>query len=206
MKAEKKEKATDKLISAATKLFAEKGYHETSVRDIAKLAGVNPSLINYHFGGKEELYRNILEQAGIETHSRFQRILGEVESVDEFSFRFKMLAEEIVKGSVQNFDIQRIIEQVIHNQGDIGEEVFRERHFTVLQNIIQFIETAQKKSFVKEDLDPRLVGFLIVAFVRNLSLLRQALKNFMNLDIEDTQVQQETVETLLKLVLAGLKK
>ncbi len=206
MKTEKKEKATDKLLQAATKLFAEKGYHETSVRDIARIAGVNPSLINYHFGGKEELYRNILEKAGIETHSRVQRILGDIESAEEFAFRFKMLVEELVRGSVHNFDVQRIIEQVIHNQGDIGEEVFREHHFTVLQNIIEFIQTAQKKNFVKEDLDARLVGLLVVSFVRNLSLLRQAIKNFMGLDIEETTVQQETVETILKLVLGGLKK
>lgn len=206
MKIPKKEKATEKLLQAATKLFAEKGYHETSVRDIARSAGVNPSLINYHFGGKEELYRRILEKAGIETHLRFQRILGEIESSEEFSFRFKMLVEELVRGSVQNFDVQRIIEQVIHNQGDIGEEVFRERHFTVLQKIITFIENAQNKDYIKNDMDARLVGLLVVAFVRNISLLRHAIKNFMDLDIEGEAVQQEIVETLLKLVLGGLKR
>ena len=187
-------------------MFAEKGYHETSVRDIAKRAGVNPSLINYHFGGKEELYRTILEQAGITSASRFHRILGSVDSQDEFAFRFKMMVEELVKGSIHNFDIQRIIEQVIHNQGDIGEEVFRERHFSILQNIISFIKNAQEKDYIRSDIDARLVGLMIVAFVRNISLMRHAIKNFMSLDIENDDMQQETVNTLMKLVLAGLEK
>ena len=76
----KKEKATDKLKHAAIALFAEKGFHETSVRDIARQAGVNPSLINYHFGGKEELYRGIIEESGKESALRFNRFLSDIES------------------------------------------------------------------------------------------------------------------------------
>lgn len=206
MRSEKKEKAADKLIKAGTSLFAEKGYHETSVRDIAKTAGVNPSLINYHFGGKEELYRTILEEAGITSATRFHRILGEVASKEEFQFRFKMMIEELVKGSIHNFDIQRIIEQVIHNQNDIGEEVFKERHFSILQKIIDFINDAQNKGFIRSDIEPKLVGLMIVAFVRNLSLMRHAINNFMGLNIAEDSVQNQTIDTLLKLVLAGLDK
>ena len=206
MRSDKKEKAADKLIKAGTSLFADKGYHETSVRDIAKLAGVNPSLINYHFGGKEELYRTILEESGISSSTRFHRILGEVDSREEFHFRFKMVIEELVKGSIHNFDIQRIIEQVIHNRNDIGEEVFKERHFSILQNIIGFIASAQSKGYIRDDIEPKLVGLMIVAFVRNLSLMRHAIDNFMGLNIANDEVQEQTIQTLLKLVLAGLDK
>jgi len=52
----------EKIFISALLLFAEKGYRGTTVRDICKNAGsANINSINYYFGGKEKLYRNILE-------------------------------------------------------------------------------------------------------------------------------------------------
>jgi AcrR family transcriptional regulator len=52
-----------RLIEAASALFAERGYSGASVRDICNLARVNPGAVSYHFGGKRQLYRTALRQA-----------------------------------------------------------------------------------------------------------------------------------------------
>ena len=44
-------------------MFAEQGFHHTSVRMIAVSAQVNLAGVSYHFGGKEALYREILVRA-----------------------------------------------------------------------------------------------------------------------------------------------
>jgi len=44
-----------KLIAAAREQFAARGFARTSVRSIAAAAGVNASLVNHYFGGKEAL-------------------------------------------------------------------------------------------------------------------------------------------------------
>jgi AcrR family transcriptional regulator len=49
----------DKLIGAAEELFCERGFNETSVRDIASAAGCNVAAVNYYFGGKDNLYLEI---------------------------------------------------------------------------------------------------------------------------------------------------
>ncbi len=46
----------EKLLDAAEKLFAEKGFDGTSVRDITAEAKCNVAAVNYHFGGKDNLY------------------------------------------------------------------------------------------------------------------------------------------------------
>jgi AcrR family transcriptional regulator len=46
----------DRILEAAQKLFAERGFDATSVRDITAEAGCNVAAVNYHFGGKESLY------------------------------------------------------------------------------------------------------------------------------------------------------
>ena len=44
-------------------MFADRGYEETSIRAIVAKARVNQAAINYHFGGKDGLYREVLRAA-----------------------------------------------------------------------------------------------------------------------------------------------
>ena len=46
----------EQIEKAARRLFKEKGYHDTSLRDISRQAGVSDSSISYYFGTKEDLY------------------------------------------------------------------------------------------------------------------------------------------------------
>ena len=58
----KKVTTENKIIMAANKLFTQKGYSATTTRDIAKEAGTNLALINYHFGSKENLYKKVVRE------------------------------------------------------------------------------------------------------------------------------------------------
>ncbi|MCP3800293.1 TetR/AcrR family transcriptional regulator [Allokutzneria sp. A3M-2-11 16] len=58
------------LLSAAFDEFAAKGFAGARVHEIAARAGVNKQLINYYFGGKEGLYRE-LQQAWLDREATF---------------------------------------------------------------------------------------------------------------------------------------
>ena len=49
-----------RLIEAAARKFAQNGFRAVSIRDIASAAEVNPALINYHFGGKEGIFEEVI--------------------------------------------------------------------------------------------------------------------------------------------------
>src|ERR1700688_3098024 len=53
----------ERMMKAAERLFAERGYDATSVRAIVAKARVNQAAINYHFDGKDGLYREVLRAA-----------------------------------------------------------------------------------------------------------------------------------------------
>src|SRR5271170_2945393 len=53
----------ERIIKAAERLFAERGYDGTSIRAIVAKARVNQAAINYHFDGKDGLYRAVLHTA-----------------------------------------------------------------------------------------------------------------------------------------------
>ncbi len=50
-----------RILDAASRLFARQGLGSTSVRDIAKAADVNVALVSHHFGGKQKLYEACVE-------------------------------------------------------------------------------------------------------------------------------------------------
>lgn len=58
---EKNANSKQKILNAATKLFANKGFDAVSVREICKDAGINLCMISYYFGGKKELYNAIID-------------------------------------------------------------------------------------------------------------------------------------------------
>ncbi|NKF52592.1 TetR/AcrR family transcriptional regulator [Shewanella sp. WXL01] len=49
-----------RILDAAERLFAERGFSETSLRLITSKAEVNLASVNYHFGSKKELIRAVL--------------------------------------------------------------------------------------------------------------------------------------------------
>ncbi len=53
----------ERILKAAERLFADRGYDATSIRAIVAKARVNQAAINYHFAGKDGLYREVLRAA-----------------------------------------------------------------------------------------------------------------------------------------------
>ena len=53
----------DRLLKAAQRLFADRGFKKVTVRDICRVARANVAAVNYHFGDKLGLYREVLQSA-----------------------------------------------------------------------------------------------------------------------------------------------
>lgn len=83
--------AREAILAAARRLFADEGYEKTSVRAIARAAGVDPSMVIRYYGSKADLYAvasavdlQVLDLSGVpraEVGRRFARhLLGRWES------------------------------------------------------------------------------------------------------------------------------
>jgi AcrR family transcriptional regulator len=95
------EDARSRLIETAMALFAERGYEGTSVRDLAKAAGVNVAAVSYHFGSKDALYTEALRAClapCAEMRSRMQAHLDVAQRK-----RTRKAAEDALQKCIQEF-------------------------------------------------------------------------------------------------------
>jgi AcrR family transcriptional regulator len=73
----------DRLIEAAEELFCTRGFNDTSVRDIAAAADCNVASVNYYFGGKENLYREIWRRRLVQMRDRRLASIAQVMSAGD---------------------------------------------------------------------------------------------------------------------------
>lgn len=100
-----KEQTKDRLLDEAERLFAEKGFHGVSVREITSAAKTNQAAVNYHFGGKKNLYLEVFRFRWI---PRASSILGpgleELEGLDDVSAAqvVRVLASSILEAPLSD--------------------------------------------------------------------------------------------------------
>ena len=64
----------ERLIAAGYTILSELGYEATTVKEVARIAGVSPGLFHYYFASKEELLIAVLHEAG----ARYGRLMQEL--------------------------------------------------------------------------------------------------------------------------------
>jgi AcrR family transcriptional regulator len=76
------------LQAAALDLFASQNYSTVTIKDISEASGVNPSLIYYYFGSKEELFLEAVESTVAEAFLKFETIREQATEPEEIIGRW----------------------------------------------------------------------------------------------------------------------
>lgn len=100
-------KAEERILKAATDVFAEKGYDAAGVDEIAKRAGVTKPLIYYYFKGKKTILEEIIKRyidMAVEEEEQYEKSMV---SLDK-ELQYKRLSERMKMFS-QNKKILKII-------------------------------------------------------------------------------------------------
>jgi AcrR family transcriptional regulator len=68
----------EQILDVALTVFASKGYHDASMNDIAKLAGITKPVVYQHFASKRALYLALVEEVGNRMINSITKATGEV--------------------------------------------------------------------------------------------------------------------------------
>ena len=105
----------ERLLKTAEKLFSEQGFKRITVRDIAKAARANVAAVNYHFGSKLGLYREVLQEAteAMRTTTDAAKQAGDGCTAEEKLRRFVSIFMHRLLGSESRMSIHRLVNREI---------------------------------------------------------------------------------------------
>jgi AcrR family transcriptional regulator len=72
-----------KILAAAVQLFAEYGYHASSMREIARIAGIQAASIYYHYPSKQALLVEIMQVHMNQLITNLERIIGKPHNFEQ---------------------------------------------------------------------------------------------------------------------------
>lgn len=188
------------LLDVGQRLFAERGYEASSLRDITRSAGANLGSVTYHFGSKEALYQAVLERALVplreaihaaahETGSALDRIEGVLRAM----FAYLGDHPELPRLIVQQLAAGTVLPPIIAGtmQANIG----------VMTGLIR---EGQRDGTIRKG-DPQLHALSFGGQPIFLGLVGHALKQAVGLDPTDPAARKALVDSVVGFVRAGLQ-
>jgi AcrR family transcriptional regulator len=113
----------DRILDEAEALFAEKGFHAVTVREITQAAHCNLAAVNYHFGNKQNLYIEVFNARWMPRARRVQECFkGVLSAQDERSLAgiVHALAEAFLKGPLTDDERLRHSQLMIREMAKPG--------------------------------------------------------------------------------------
>jgi AcrR family transcriptional regulator len=142
------------LIEAARRLFAERGYHATSIRDLHREVGVSDGLLYHNFPSKLELLHAVLEDGfqGM-LHHRLGEDITQDMSVPE-ALRFT--GSQLWDYWLQMEDVMRILISEHRVLEEAGDTFLPQAFMRSARGLSDFLAERQRRGEVRADLDPEL--------------------------------------------------
>jgi AcrR family transcriptional regulator len=188
------------LLEAANRLFAERGFDGSSVRDITAEAGANLGAVTYHFGSKDALHHAVLERALVP----FRTKLAETAAAPGHPLdRIEAVLRAVFQHLADHPDIPRLIVQ----QLAAGTELPTVVRTTMQANIglmAQLIREGQQHGSITSG-DPQLLALSVGSQPIFLALVRHALRQAVSLDPADPATRQALADSVVRFVRRGLQ-
>ncbi|HWJ89591.1 MAG TPA: TetR family transcriptional regulator [Flavisolibacter sp.] len=193
------------IMEAAERLFADKGFAGTSVRDIAEAAGVNLAMISYYFGSKEKLMEAMFSHRGHVFRIQLENILHnkELSPIQKVEKLIDDYIDRIFKK--QCFHKIMVREQMVNNSGPIAEQIYQLKQ-TNQALIKQLIHEGQKKGDFKKNIDTSFLMMTLVGTTSQLVTTQHNYRRIANMEDLSDEEFEKAVKKKLSTYLKNLFK
>jgi len=198
-------KQTDKqqrIIESAIKMFAEKGYANTSTSEIAKAAGVAEGTIFRHYGTKDNLLLSLIlpflkKALPVMAENVFKEVL--TEETLYFEDFLKGLFKNRIEFVNENREIFQIIVKEMLYSDSLRSEIAPFFSKSIATRVAQAIELFKERGEIIEMPTHTLVKMLMTTFGGFL------VTHFVLLPYEEMEIDKEA-ENLVRFVMDGIRK
>jgi AcrR family transcriptional regulator len=204
MAAVEKPDSKDRLMTEATRLFAQSGYDGVTVKEIAEAAGLNISLVSYYFSGKEGIYRACLESFAHERLLFIQKLMTPPTSRADFCIKIREWVVSFIESHLQQSEITCIIHRDCMSENEVIQDVFKKSFLVLFTRLVEFFKQGIEAKVVLEKCDPMMSASLFQgALVHSLRMDAVGEKYF-GLTIKTKQVRESLADHLVQMVSSGI--
>ena len=122
-----KQSTKERILDAACRLFAERGYHDTTTQMVCEAAGANIAAVHYHYQSKENLYRLVWRRLDDDVRQRYASRLGPATDAEEQLREFIQIRVQGVLSDGPEGRFPRLLHWEMSNPTTLHEEI-HEKH------------------------------------------------------------------------------
>lgn len=153
------------IFDIATGLFSEKGYDQTSTKDIADAAGILKGSLYAHVESKEDILFAVVD----DIHARFDANQAACDSLDASPYeRLTAFLDGHIHVALSALEYHRIYSRDWLSLSAERYQIIRKKRDAYEQYLASLIGAAQRDGRVREDLDPRLLSTTVLAMLNSL--------------------------------------
>ncbi|MBS1534022.1 MAG: TetR/AcrR family transcriptional regulator [Bacteroidetes bacterium] len=195
-----------KILLVAEKLFAEKGFDGTSIRNIAQEAQINIAMVSYYFGSKEKMLESLIlhriEDIKMQVENLSRAHISPVEKINRF-----------VELYIQTINKHKCFYQILlfeqsSKKREIDFQSFSEVKKANLEIFKKIIAEGQEQGVFKQNVNVALIPSTIIGTLVHFRMSRPHYEHVLDLHTEEayenyiktelTQHVKQTIQSLLK--------
>jgi AcrR family transcriptional regulator len=193
------------ILEVAEKLFSEKGFEGTSIRDISKHAKINIAMVSYYFGSKERLLESLIIYKTSDLKLQLENLLQEnIEPLEKVN----KLIEIYINRISCNKGIFRVLHfELTSKKIEKSLIAFSELKKENLKSVETIIKQGQEKGVFRKDVIIPLITPTIIGTYFHFHMNKFFFEELLNLNTEEmynnyiktslTKHIQQTIKALL---------
>ena len=143
------------ILQVAEKLFAEKGFDGTSIRNIASEAGINIAMVSYYFGSKEKMLESLIysriSDLKMQLENLYREDIGPLEKINR-------LIELYITRISKNKCIYQIVHaELTNNKRNLDVKGFGEVKRKNLESLTKIINQGQQEGLFTTNINIALI-------------------------------------------------
>jgi AcrR family transcriptional regulator len=193
----------DRIVAAATDLFAERSFDGASTREIAGRASVTQPLVNYHFRSKDVLWQAVVDALFDRLNQTMAERASGLRGVDEVTTA-KLLVREFVLFSARNPQLHRIITQESKADGARMDYLVDRHVRPIYERTVEMFESLARAGAVP-DIAPAHLYYIVTGAGPTMFVLGPECRRLTSLDPSDDAVIEAHADAVCLLLFGDLK-
>lgn len=193
----------EQILNSAIKLFADKGFDGVSIRQIAEDANVHFASLRYHFGSKEDLYKECLASHGEKRLNSAKKFLqADPESFEDMKLRLTFAINEIFLIHNENPHLSKLLLHEVETSIGSSDYVLKRTMVAMSELYAEFFQKCQNRGFISKELDPSFLTMSLMGIIHHFMRTENIRKRILShKSLKNRETRDQIVKNIVKLCL-----